>query len=314
LNVGSVLIIKLGALGDFIQALGPMAAIRAHHKLDRIVLLTTRPYVALAEASGYVDTVWLDQRPKTLELKKWLALRRCLRFGKFRRIYDLQTSDRSSFYHRLFFPDKPPEWSGIARGCSHPHDNPDRDRMHTAERQREQLTKTGIRMAGFDDISQLDLGWATTDISGLDVPDRFVLLAPGGAQHRPAKRWPVQGYTALAAHLAEHGKTPVLIGGPEESAMMGEIADAVPGAVNLVGRTDLLQLAELARRAAFAVGNDTGPMHLITAMGCSSVVLYSDESDPALCGQRGREVTILRRSSLAQLTVEDVLGATAGYP
>ncbi len=304
-----MLIIKLGALGDFVQALGPMAAIRAQHPRENIILLTTRPYVDFAEASGYVNTVWLDSRPKFFEFNKWRSLRRWLRRGKFNRIYDLQTSDRSSFYFRLFYPDKPPPWSGIARGCSHPHDNPARDTMHTIERQREQLTKAGVKMAGFDDPAKLDLSWATADVSQFDLPERFALLVPGGAQHRPGKRWPLENYKTLAAQLADQDVTPVLIGGADEHAATAEIAAAVPTALNLAGKTDLLQLAELARRAETAVGNDTGPMHLISAVGCKSVVLYSHESDPALCAQRGRDVTILRQASLTALDVEEVLDA-----
>jgi len=50
-----ILVIKLGALGDFVQALGPFAAIRAHHPAADIVLLTTRPYADLGRASGYFD-------------------------------------------------------------------------------------------------------------------------------------------------------------------------------------------------------------------------------------------------------------------
>ena len=45
-----VLVIKLGALGDFVQGFGPFAAIRAHHPTAHITLLTTRPFAALAEA------------------------------------------------------------------------------------------------------------------------------------------------------------------------------------------------------------------------------------------------------------------------
>ena len=312
LKSASVLIIKLGALGDFIQALGPMAAIRTRHKGERIVLLTTRSYYDFAEASGYADQVWLDQRPEVFEIKKWLAFRRVLRNAGLKRVYDLQTSDRSCFYYRLFFPNKPPEWSGIARGCSLPHDNPDRDNMHTVERQREQMTQAGVHMEGFDDISKLNLSWASADISVFGLPKNFALLVPGGAQHRPAKRWGEANFKALAAGFMARGHTPVLLGGVEEAALIGAIAAAVPGAIDLAGRTDLLQMAELGRGANFAVGNDTGPMHLITAIGCKSVVLYSHESDPALCGQRGRDVTILRRASLAELSTDDVLETIGG--
>jgi len=38
-------------------------------------------------------------------------------------------------------------------------------------------------------------------------------------------------------------------------------------------------------------------------------VLYSNDSDPALCAQRGADVTILRRPSLDALNVDDVMQA-----
>ena len=43
----NILVIKLGALGDFVQAMGPAAATRAHHRDAEITLLTTAPYAEL---------------------------------------------------------------------------------------------------------------------------------------------------------------------------------------------------------------------------------------------------------------------------
>ena len=175
-----ILVIKLGALGDMVQALGPFAAIRRHHEGAPLTLLTTAPYVELAGASGFFDAIWIDERPRGLALGKWLALRARLRGGRFARVYDLQTSERSSLYFRLFWPGPFPEWSGIAGGCSHPHANPERDSLHTVERQAEQL-----RMAGIDAVPAPDLSWAEADLDRFDLPARFALLAPGGAPHRP---------------------------------------------------------------------------------------------------------------------------------
>ena len=78
---------------------------------------------------------------------------------------------------------------------------------------------------------------------------------------------------------------------------------------SLAGETGLGDIVALARGAVCAVGNDTGPMHLIAAAGCPCVVLYSHESDPALCAQRGPDVTIVRRERLADLSQEEVAGA-----
>lgn len=299
-----ILVIKLGALGDFVQALGPMQAIRRHHANDRITLLTTQPFADFAAASGMFDTVWTDDKPKLWRLDKVMALRRRLNEGDFQRVYDLQTSDRSGWYYRLFSPK--PEWSGVAAGCSHPHANPDRDHMHTIERQAEQL-----HAAGIDGVMPPDLSWADADVGPFNVAVPFVLLVPGGAPHRPAKRWPAEKYGALAARLAAQGTTPVLLGTDAERTQLNAVQAACPTAANLCGRTGLLDIAALSRRAAGAVGNDTGPMHLIAATGCPSVVLYSHDSDPALCAQRGKDVTILREADLARLPVETVLQALA---
>lgn len=304
--MADILVIKLGALGDFVQALGPMAAIRAHHADARITLLTTAPYAEFAGASGLFDAVWIDDRPRGADFGAWLALRDKLRSRQFARVYDLQTSDRSSFYRRLFWPANP-EWSGIARGCSHPRANPDRDFLHTLERQAEQL-----RDAGIDATPAPDLSWAEAEVSRFGLPERFVLLVPGGAPHRPAKRWPAELFGVFARGLAEDGIEPVLLGTQTEIEQLMGVMAGCPAARNLMGQTSFLDLAVLARGAAAAVGNDTGPMHLIAAAGCPSVVLYSHESDPALCAQRGPRVEIIRRPILDDLRPEDVRAVLDG--
>lgn len=299
-----ILVIKLGALGDMVQALGPFQAIRRHHPQAHVTLLTTAPYVDFARATGWFDDIWTDARPRGFDLGGWLDLRRRLRGGGFRRIYDLQTSDRSGVYFRLLLPGRRPEWSGIAPGCSHPHANPRRDAMHTLERQAEQLALAGIAV-----VPAPNLDWASADIGRFGLAAPYVLLVPGGAPHRPAKRWPAERYRSLAQRLFAAGIVPVLIGGTGERQLTGRIAMGLDGLRDLAGETGLLDLAVLARGAAAAIGNDTGPMHVAAAAGCHTVVLYSEESDPALCAQRGPKVVILRRASLADLPVEVVLAA-----
>ncbi|MHA1568253.1 MAG: glycosyltransferase family 9 protein, partial [Alphaproteobacteria bacterium] len=90
-----------------------------------------------------------------------------------------------------------------------------------------------------------------------------------------------------------------------EADLAEKIIAACPAARDLTGRTDFLDIAVLARAAAGAVGNDTGPMHLIAAAGCPALVLFSHESDPALCAPRGPRVVLLRRPDLARLTLDE---------
>ena len=299
-----ILIIKLGALGDFVQALGPMAAIAAHHPNAEITLLTTAPFRALAGHLPWVDRVLVDERPRPWRIDRVLALRRTLRAPGFDRVYDLQTSGRSAWYFRLMGR---PEWSGVAPGCALPHANPDRDHMHTLDRQREQLA-----MAGIAEVPPPDLSWLEAPLPADTPAAPCALLVPGGAPHRPAKRWPAEGYAALGRRLkAERDLTPVLLGTAGEADLTAAITADCPGAVDLAGRTDLPQLAALGRRAGLAVGNDTGPMHLLAVAGAPSVVLFSHDSDPALCAPRGPRVTIRRAPDLADLALETVMDAVA---
>ena len=95
----------------------------------------------------------------------------------------------------------------------------------------------------------------------------------------------------------------------EEAEALDAIAAACPEAVSLAGQTNLFDIAALAREAEAALGNDTGPMHLIAIAGCPAIALFSGASDPTLCAPRGRRVTILRRESLATLAPEEVMAA-----
>ena len=296
---GRILVIKLGALGDFLQAAGPFAAIRAHHPDARITLLTTRPFADFAAASPWFDEVWTDVRPKLRQFIKWMRLRGQLNSGRFDRVYDLQTSDRSSGYYRLF--GKKPEWSGIARSCSHPHANPQRDLMHTMERQAEQL-----QMAGIDAVPAPNFSWVDTRTERFGLAERHALLAPAGALHRPEKRWPRDRFAELANWLLDRGVQPVLLGTASEVRFLDEIVLQAPGSRSLAGETSLSDLIALGRGALAAIGNDTGPLHAAAMVGCPTVVVYSKDSDPALCAQRGPYVSILRRDDLETLELADV--------
>ncbi|RVU36892.1 lipopolysaccharide heptosyltransferase family protein [Hwanghaeella grinnelliae] len=281
-----------------------MQAIRKAYPMAEISLLTTVPFRKLAEASGLFDAILIDPRPALWNLPGVLRLRTMLCAARPQIVFDLQTSDRSSTYLKLFWPNRP-LWSGIAAGASHPHANTDRDAMHTVDRQREQLAGAGILDVALPDLSFL----GDEGIDGMTLPDRFVLLAPGGAPHRPEKRWPAENFADLAARLQAAGLTPVVLGTKAEAEAEGAILRRCPDAMSLIGKTSLLQIAPLARRAAGAVGNDTGPMHLITISGCPSVVLYSHASDPALCAQKGPSVTILRQPDLNALPPDQVFAA-----
>src|ERR1700733_6469124 len=208
-----------------------MRSIREHHRDAEITVLTTRPYAELLRQAPYFDAVWVDERPGWRDPAGLLRLARRLRGGDFDRVYDLSTRQRSAFYFWLMrrpgLTSRGPEWSGIVRAASHRQpDTPARRRMHTLDREADQLRWAGIP----GPIPPPDMSWAEAHIAGFALPRDYVLLMPGGAPHRPEKRWPLDRFVALARRIATAGSVPVVIGGAAEREHGEAIAVTVPEA------------------------------------------------------------------------------------
>jgi ADP-heptose:LPS heptosyltransferase len=315
-EVQKILVIKLSALGDFVLALAAMKKIRQAHPKAHISLLTTPPFEALAKASPYFNAIYTDGRPESFG--QWVALRKRLRAAGYTRVYDLQTSSHSNRIFQVLRPNPPP-WSGVAFGCSLPHRNPLRNQMHTLERQADQLMYAGIWPDAPTEAGTApppDLSWVLATAEGARPPaggvkaKPYVIFVPGGSAHRPEKRWPVEKYGELARILYSRGLDIVIIGGPQESTLAQGIQRQVPRSRDLTGRTDFASIAVLGAKAALAIGNDTGPLHLAAAAGAPTVVLFSSVSDPALSAPRGK-VAVLQAAKLSELPVAKVAQAAA---
>ena len=293
-----ILVIKHGALGDIILATAGFKAVREAHPDARIVLLTTKAYAGLLAQSPYFNEIWVDSKPKFFQREAWKNLKVMLNSRPWAWVYDMQTSQRTGIYQWLF--KRPwPKMSNAGRFSSHPRPR-DKKRQHALERLRDQLYVADLH------IGAPDIGWLTGDISAFTLPQHYALLVPGGAPHRPGKRWPAEQYAALAQELVARGITPVLIGTHAEETVLQSIATRVPHTINLCGKTTIGQLAELARGATIAIGNDTGPMHVIAPTGCPCTVIFSHESDPVRSAPVGN-VTVLREQDLSALSVDRVL-------
>jgi len=313
-EIKKVLVIKLGALGDFVLALAAMKKIREAHPKAKITLLTTPPFEALAKLSPYFNSVETDGRPMDFgDLTQMLGR---LRKARYDRVYDLQTNSRTNWYFQALRPFAP-QWSGIAFGCSLPQRSKARQTMHTLERQADQLRAAGIwpdAPTEHGNAPPPDLSWIlrrhkdARPVAGAATPRPYVLFVPGGSAHRPEKRWPVEAFAQLGSLLKARGLDIVIIGGPQESAMARQIQKSVGQARDLTGRTDFAQLAVLGAKAALVVGNDTGPTHLLAAAGAPTIALFSDASDPDLCGPRGH-VAVIRSPDLKALPVSTVASA-----
>ncbi len=301
-----ILVIKLSALGDMVLSMPAFARLRAAEAGAHITLLTTPPYADLARRSPWFDAVETDGRPRSLT--DWLALVRRLRRARFDRVYDLQANDRTNLLFQALRP-HPPFWSGMAAGCAARGDRRRRATMHVLEREADQLNLAGVLPPVSTDPGKApgpDLAWMLASLDGPRPAERLALLVPGASPRRPLKLWPAHSFATLALALQAEGLSVAIIGGDAERTLAAGIQTQAPATIDLTGRTDLFQLAELGARAVLAVGNATGPMHLIAAAGAPCLTLFSGDSDPARNAPRGR-VRILQRQNLADLRSEVVL-------
>lgn len=298
-----ILVIKLGALGDFMQALGAMKAIKKHHADAHICLMTTKSFKSLAEKSGYFDEILLDEKPGLLDFKGWLSLRKKLSDAAFTRVYDLQNNDRTGLYFKFLPKKNKPEWVGAVKGASHANLSPERTKGHAFDGHVMTLDKAGIGGVEVD-----DLGWITEDISefGLESKD-YMLCVPGCSPQHPQKRWPAEYYAEILKSLQGRGVQTVLLGTAADEDVTSTIKALSPDSLNLTGKTSLFQIITLAKRAKFALGNDTGPMHMIAPTGCPSLVLFSGHSNPVRHRPLGKRVEILQQAELMDLSAPSVL-------
>jgi len=105
--------------------------------------------------------------------------------------------------------------------------------------------------------------------------DRAVAVAPGSRW--PAKRWGAERYLDLARTLADdHGYRVVLVGDRDDAAVTRAIAAELGDAraIDVAGKTTLMESAAWIERCDGFVGNDSGLMHLAEAVGVPAVGLF----------------------------------------
>jgi heptosyltransferase II len=125
------------------------------------------------------------------------------------------------------------------------------------------------------DSEAIDIAAATRglgdQISGLpevdvkyNLPRDFIVIAPGGAKNPlrddALRRWPIDRYRQLIQNLMAAGHAIVLMGGTTDRWAADALSDL--GSIDLVGKTDLLDVLAILLRSSALVGNDSGILHL----------------------------------------------------
>jgi heptosyltransferase-1 len=311
----SVLIVRVGAMGDVLHALPAVASLRAALPGARIGWAIDPRWCPLLGAS-LVDRMHLvntRQWTAVSFLPQVLTLNRELRAEKYDLVVDLQGSIRSGVIARL---------AGARRvvGSAFPRETPARlfytehvrlARPHVID-QAAELVSAAVGLP----IQPIQPALPEAEASAVwaahydDKP--FVLIAPTAGWG--AKEWPPDRYAALIPRLEARGYRVLLNATPTSNHELP--GEAVP--------STLPQLIALTRRASLVIGGDTGPIHLAAALGRPTLALFGPtdprRNGPAFPG--ARTLTLRHPSSrtdhhrtpatdpgLKQITVEEVFEA-----
>ena len=125
-----------------------------------------------------------------------------------------------------------------------------------------------------------------------------VLGISPGAAFGSAKRWPPERFAAAAHQVAAERPMSVAVFGsaaerPLCAAVAGVIETAGSPVKNFAGETSLGEFIELAAACAVFLTNDSGAMHIASALGVPTVAVFGS-TDPWATGPKGRRTRVVR--------------------
>ena len=123
------------------------------------------------------------------------------------------------------------------------------------------------------------------------ITERYFCLAPGTSW--PNKCWTTQGMAEVADRLNAYGKV-VLIGSTQDKALAEEVSSLMKTRpIDAVEKLNLREVAVLLRQAQSYLGGDTGPMHLAVAVG-TQVVAWFGPTSPAKTGPYQENAAVIQ--------------------
>lgn len=276
-----VCVIKPSALGDVVQALPVLTALRARWPNAHVAWVIKHSLSGLLENHPDLNQVitYDAVRRGPMRLATAWRLWRELRRGQFDLAIDLQGLARSglitlatSAARRLGFANAR-ERATLA--YTDPIPVPDVEMNAVA---RYWIVAQALGVAG--SVARPRLGITqrhrerAAELLG-ELPRPILAVHPGTLWD--TKRLPVDHFVELARRAAaEFGASLVLIGGPADVERCETIAEQLDSPLhNLAGQTTILELAAISQQCDVFLSGDTGPMHLAAAVGTPVVAAFT---------------------------------------
>jgi heptosyltransferase-3 len=296
---GKILVIRGGAIGDFILTLPAIAALRRQFPAARLEVLGYPHIAQLALAGGLVNRV------RSIEAQALAGF--FARHGQLAEDLADYFSEFDLILSYLYDPDQIFQ-TNVAR-CTGaqfivgPHRADERIRLHAAKVYLKPLERLAIFDA--DPIPRLPL--SPPSLNPQPSTLNQLALHPGSGSDR--KNWPEANWAELLQHLVNFTNFSLfLVGGEAEGERLQRLAAALPPARCRVAQS--LPLAELARQLARCdafIGHDSGISHLAAAVGLPGLVLWADTVEEIWRPPSASVIVLRHPAGLARLPVEKVL-------
>ena len=280
----NILVVKLSAIGDVIHALPVSYAVKETFPEAHLTWVVEPTAYGILEGNPFIDNIILFEKKRFRTVRGFLEefrpFRHELRARKYDAALDLQGLFKSAAIVAQSGAKLRLGTANMREGSayvSHPIKGAHAS-GHIVERYLDVARALGCRV---DEVrfpvavspAEAASADALLAAEGVREDHRFAVLAIGA--NWPNKRWPAEQFAALSDRLYRAHYIPVLVGGgalDETIAQDIMRASEIPP-VNLVGRTNLKQLAHVFTRAALVLGGDTGPVHLAAGLRVPTVML-----------------------------------------
>lgn len=305
-----VLLVRLSAIGDVVMALPAAASIKASNPGAKVAWVIDHRLRELVIGHPYVDrvyTIFTDKKARR-NPARWRVM-----FRQHRRIAEF-TADVGIDLHGHAKSALPLYFSKAKRKLTlEPKDAVSRllggrtirvpSTMHRVDAYLEAVREAGFpfRRYSFDlpinDAIRGSMqrwlgegGWVTVHL--------------GGTHEK--KIWPLDRFIVVGRHLVAQGERLVVVGGASEREAADRFVREV-GAVSTVGKTGLLELSEIIRRAKLHLSGDTGSAHIAAAVGTPCVTIFGHMPAAVYQPFGQPEAVVQAGRSAADVPVEMVL-------
>ena len=304
--MAKILIIKLGSLGDIAQVSGVIRDISENHINDELHIMTTKPYIDLFKKNPLISNVILDKRLPRYNLIYLYFLMKNIKKYKFSKVYDLQNSNRTSFYKRILFPNAGKDiWSSSETTLPAGTLKKDFDKDSVLSRFDHQLRNSGINTSY---TLKPDFSWSLSDITQIKNSYelvKYIVLFPFSSVQTISKKWPY--YNDLINLINEKYNNDykiVIAPGPNE---IKEATNINALCILDNGKAlDISQLATLIKGSSFVISNDTGPAHIAAHLGVKGLGLYGAHTSAFKVSIERENFKAIQTSELSKLSAKKV--------